>query len=79
MTDPSDRAAFREFVRTSHPDRGGDPDVFMAGLAACRRGAVASPRPGSNLVFHRRRRGLGLLRGWWSGRRAGGQRPTRVT
>lgn len=30
---PEERAAFREFVRTHHPDRGGDPEVFMAGLA----------------------------------------------
>lgn len=30
---PEERAEFREFVRTHHPDRGGDPEVFMAGLA----------------------------------------------
>ena len=24
----------REFIRTHHPDRGGDPGVFAAGLAA---------------------------------------------
>lgn len=30
---PQERAEFREFVRTHHPDRGGDPDVFVAGLA----------------------------------------------
>jgi hypothetical protein len=28
-----DRAEFRAFVREHHPDRGGDPDVFAAGLA----------------------------------------------
>jgi hypothetical protein len=28
-----DRSAFRAFVREHHPDRGGDPDVFVAGLA----------------------------------------------
>lgn len=27
-------AEFRAFVRTHHPDVGGDPDVFVAGLAA---------------------------------------------
>jgi hypothetical protein len=27
------RAAFRAFVREHHPDRGGDPEVFRAGLA----------------------------------------------
>jgi hypothetical protein len=28
-----ERAAFRAFVREHHPDRGGDPEVFAAGLA----------------------------------------------
>jgi hypothetical protein len=28
-----ERAAFRAFVRDNHPDRGGDPEVFVAGLA----------------------------------------------
>ncbi|OZM80141.1 hypothetical protein [Pseudonocardia sp. MH-G8] len=28
-----ERAAYRAFVRENHPDRGGDPDVFVAGLA----------------------------------------------
>jgi hypothetical protein len=27
------RAEFRAFVREHHPDRGGDPEVFVAGLA----------------------------------------------
>jgi hypothetical protein len=30
----SRRRARREFIRTHHPDRGGDPDAFAAGLAA---------------------------------------------
>jgi hypothetical protein len=30
MDEPDRRR--REFVRTHHPDRGGDPDVFIAGL-----------------------------------------------
>jgi hypothetical protein len=30
---PEERAAFRAFVREHHPDRGGDPEVFAAGLA----------------------------------------------
>lgn len=30
------RQEFREFVRAHHPDRGGDPDVFVAGLARLR-------------------------------------------
>lgn len=31
-----ERAAFREFVRDHHPDRGGDPDMFIAGVARFR-------------------------------------------
>jgi hypothetical protein len=35
------RAEFRAFVREHHPDRGGDPDEFVAGLAR-----FAESRPG---------------------------------
>ena len=31
--DAAQRAEFRAFVREHHPDRGGDPEVFKAGLA----------------------------------------------
>jgi hypothetical protein len=30
----SRRRARREFIRSYHPDRGGDPDAFAAGIAA---------------------------------------------
>lgn len=30
------RAAYRSFVRTHHPDRGGDPEVFRQGVARYR-------------------------------------------
>lgn len=41
-----ERAAFRAFVRDNHPDRGGDPDVFVAGLARFRGGSErVSPSP----------------------------------
>jgi hypothetical protein len=40
---PEERGAFREFVRTHHPDRGGDPEVFAAGLARFR---TAHEHPG---------------------------------
>ena len=30
---PEERSEYRAFVREHHPDRGGDPDVFAAGLA----------------------------------------------
>ena len=31
-----ERAAYRAFVRDHHPDRGGDPDAFVAGLVRFR-------------------------------------------
>ena len=31
-----ERAAFRAFVREHHPDRGGDPEAFAAGLTRFR-------------------------------------------
>lgn len=40
---PEERAAYRAFVREHHPDRGGDPDVFVAGLARFRAGPAAGP------------------------------------
>lgn len=40
---PQERAAFRAFVRDHHPDRGGDPDVFVAGLARFGRGPQGAP------------------------------------
>lgn len=40
---PEQRAAYRAFVRDHHPDRGGDPDVFVAGLARFRAGPGAAP------------------------------------
>ncbi|MBW0105959.1 hypothetical protein [Pseudonocardia sp. KRD291] len=41
---PRQRAAYRSFVRTHHPDRGGDPEVFVAGLAYYRDLAAGAPR-----------------------------------
>jgi hypothetical protein len=38
-----ERAAYRAFVREHHPDRGGDPEVFVAGLARFRAGDGAPP------------------------------------
>ena len=44
---PEQRAEYRSFVRTHHPDRGGDPEVFVAGMARFQRLAEGptSPRP----------------------------------
>ena len=36
-----ERARFRAFVREHHPDRGGDPETFVAGLAGF--GTAATP------------------------------------
>jgi hypothetical protein len=44
-----ERSAFRAFVREHHPDRGGDPEVFVAGLARFGTGARAdSPVDGDH-------------------------------
>ena len=37
------RRARREFIRTQHPDRGGDPAAFAAGLAAYDRRPPGEP------------------------------------
>jgi curved DNA-binding protein CbpA len=60
-------AAFRRFALTHHPDRGGDPDQFRAGLEAYRRllgetGRRTVTRSGADVVFHRRRTPLDALR-----------------
>lgn len=43
---PEQRAAYRAFVRTHHPDRGGDPEVFRDGLARYRALAAGGDVPG---------------------------------
>jgi hypothetical protein len=60
----ADRAAFRAFVRAHHPDVGGDPEVFVAGLAELRARRVPTPdRYDAPIVVVHRRRGIsGLLR-----------------
>ena len=47
--------AFRRFALRHHPDRGGDPARFQAGVDAYRRLAGPHVAP-ANVVFHRRRR-----------------------
>jgi hypothetical protein len=49
-----DRAAFRAFVRAHHPDVGGDPAVFAAGLARFR---APDTRHDAPVTFVARRRG----------------------
>lgn len=36
-----ERAAYRAFVRDHHPDRGGDPEAFVAGLTRLRAARAA--------------------------------------
>jgi hypothetical protein len=80
------RRAFVEFVRTHHPDVGGDPEAFRAGLAAFRTQRPRVPRTSSGglggnagpIRVHRRRRGLGGLLSWLAAARARRRRPSRV-
>ena len=59
MTAPRTPQEFRAFVRRHHPDVGGDPEVFAAGLAAWRSRSAPGPAPG--VVFYRKRSLLAQL------------------
>ena len=51
--------AFRRYALRHHPDRGGDPAAFQAGVDAYRRlvgRRPASRRAPADVVFHRRER-----------------------
>ncbi|RBM21631.1 hypothetical protein DI005_09910 [Prauserella sp. PE36] len=76
------RAEFRAFVRRHHPDVGGDPDVFVAGVARFRQSesetggeSESSRDPGRDrsdapVVFTTRRGGItGVLARWRRRRR----------
>jgi hypothetical protein len=76
-SDGQRRREFRAWVRAHHPDAGGDPEAFMAGLSAWRRrsgrpGTVAGAR--SEVTVFRARHGVWRLARWWRRRR----RTTRV-
>ena len=45
----------RDFIRAHHPDRGGDPDFFIAGLRAFDTGPEQDPGPLPKVVIVRRR------------------------
>jgi hypothetical protein len=45
---PEERSEFRAFVREHHPDRGGDPEVFAAGLARFGTGGTEPPAPAAD-------------------------------
>lgn len=75
------RQAFREFVRTHHPDHGGDPVAFQAGLELFGRGArrpgrTSGTRP--EVTVHHRRGGLGVFVDWLVRRRQRRRHPPRV-
>ena len=45
---------FRRFALRNHPDRGGDPTRFQAGVEAYRRLTGSDPEPrAADVVFHR--------------------------
>ncbi|WP_462186370.1 GTP-binding protein [Frankia sp. CcWB2] len=68
------RAEIRAFIRTHHPDRGGDPQAFAAGLRALRSapdgpaGPDALGVPGVRLTTHHRPTAAGILFAWVRGR-----------
>jgi hypothetical protein len=62
MPVPGDRAAFRAWVRTHHPDVGGDPAEFAEGL---RRHTARGPVAADRVIGVRRRRWpIGRLARW---------------
>lgn len=91
--DEARRRAYREFIRTHHPDVGGDPAVFAAGLAEFRAappaGGTFSERwpdwvaPGdrrldADIVFRRKPCGIAALLAWLKERSGRTQRSPRV-
>lgn len=69
--DPDTRRAIRAFARAHHPDVGGDPEVFAAGLAELRAGATRDRYDAPVVVVHRPRgiRGLAHRFRDWRARR----------
>ncbi|MDT7725067.1 MAG: hypothetical protein QOI21_1643 [Actinomycetota bacterium] len=69
------RAAYRAFVRKHHPDVGGDPDEFIAGLEKLRRTGPPEDRFDAPVMFVVNPKGIvGRVRRWRDRRR----RPPRV-
>jgi len=83
--DEQHKAAFRRWARENHPDVGGDPEVFAAGLQAAREGRFNAPiappsaEPSRTTVYvHRSIHGLArviVATQKWNERR---KRPPRV-
>lgn len=53
--DAEARRRYRAFIRAHHPDAGGDPEVFAAGLARLRARLGAGQRPGGRGTRERER------------------------
>ncbi len=73
----ADREEFRAWVRAHHPDVGGDPEEFVAGLERRRRVAGRGPAAAEVSVF-RTRGGLWLVIRWVRRRRHGHRYGRRV-
>lgn len=64
--DACGRQAFRAWVRAHHPDAGGDPEEFVAGLTRWRAQlAIPAGCPGGEVTVFRTRGGLWLIERWW--------------
>jgi hypothetical protein len=66
--DAQERRDFRAWVRAHHPDAGGDPDTFAAGLTAWRRrrgAAKGTPATRPEVTVFRSRHGMWMLVRWW--------------
>ena len=68
----------RDFIRAHHPDRGGDPDSFIAGLRAFGTGSEQDPGPLPRVVIVRRRAWLIRLVVALAGRFRYGSGPPRM-
>jgi hypothetical protein len=70
--DAQERRDFRAWVRAHHPDAGGDPEAFVAGLTAWRRrhnADQAVPTDHPRVTAFRTRHGMWTLTRWWRRRR----------
>ena len=56
--DEQQKAAFRRWARENHPDAGGDPEVFAAGLQAAREGVPPGEDSRTTVYVHRSIHGL---------------------
>ncbi|WP_433324515.1 hypothetical protein [Spirillospora sp. CA-294931] len=74
--DEGARRAFRAWVRVHHPDAGGDPEEFVAGLQRWHRELTAPTvrGGGGEVVAFRTRGGLWLVTRWWRRRTRSGRR-----